>query len=366
MKIAIVTFHEALNYGAVLQAYALQTHLEKSGHEVSFVNWNFPFTLVKGRLQNCLSRSPRQTFRNLHDYVLGLRFAQFRKNHLRVGVRQYGSAEDLIRLPPDADAYIVGSDQVWNPVFAVGPCEKTLWLRFGRSEVRRIAYAASFGLSHLDKTLTSRWSDHAKLFDAVSVREKGGQRLAGRLGRPDAVVVPDPTHLLSPEDYARIAPTHAPMKRPYVFAYIFDTDNGEFLYEVEQTVREVAGLSIRRSRPVSRLRNFLSRGVVGPGKWLSLLRQSQYVVTNSFHGTALSILFHRPFIVVLYQGAAARLNGRVTSLLEILGLEHRAVTTYDRREIERLCHEDIDWEEVHRRLSALRQVGVRFLEDALA
>lgn len=112
--------------------------------------------------------------------------------------------------------------------------------------------------------------------------------------------------------------------------------------------------------------NMIQNGYIGPGDWLSRLSQSNFVVTNSFHATIFSLLYHRPFIVILRAGQDAGANSRVASLLEVVGLPHRAIAGYDCGRIESLCREKVDWDQVDARLQQFREVGIQFLKEALS
>ena len=276
------------------------------------------------------------------------------------------SGFELPNAPPVADAYICGSDQIWSPTGIHANDESAVWLGFGNDHVRRIAYAASFGVPGLDDAVCKRWSGYAQCFHAVSVREKDSVDLMKKLGRNDAVWVPDPTLLLDASEYDVVELKLKEQPAPYFFSYVLGTDNDGLASSVIKTVHKRLGVVPRLSRPYLLSYNLFHSGFVGPDEWLARLHRSVFVVTNSFHGLIFSLLFCRPFIVLLRAQKAAEMNSRVLSLLDVVGLQNRAVSAYDRAQVEQLCREEIDWGRVDARLKMFREKGCRFIRDALA
>ena len=364
MKIAVITFHAARNYGAVLQAYALQTYLQKAGNEPFFINYKFYWNPSFYNPRRWLSRTPRGMTIKINDNILRYVFMGFQNKHLIMSARKY-SGFALQDNPPVADAYICGSDQIWNPNGMHANDESAVWLNFGDDNVRRIAYAPSFGVPDLDDAICKRWSRYARRFHSVSVREKDGVELMKKLGRNDAVWVPDPTLLLDASDYAPVESESNEPKHPSLFSYLLGTDNDELASHVQKTAQKRLGIGTYVSRPLSLSHNLFRSGFVGPDKWLTRLHQSVFVITNSFHGLVFSLIFHRPFIVLLRAQKEAAMNSRVTSLLDVVGLQNRAILECDGAEIERLCHERIEWGQVDARLKIFRETGRRFLRDTL-
>lgn len=370
MNIGIVTYHSSPNYGSVLQAYALQTYLAKIGHTSFFIRWS--------RWESSPSSSSRRTWfrliphkpvQKLYSQAFRRKFRLFSAEHLRSSPLFYSTLDELSANPPDANAYICGSDQIWNPRFVSPNRQPIAWLRFGHSSARRVAYAASFGRSDLDDTLRDRWRQYATALNAVGVREKEGVDLMCSLGREDAQWVPDPTLLLSSDDYARVESSTPENERKYLFSYMVRAgdDNHNVFAKCEEVVRRVRGLRLWRSASRNASTSELLAGhMPGPSKWLRRLHCAAFVITGSFHGLMFSLLFRRPFIVVLRTGAETQLNGRLESILRVAGLEHRAVADYDRELVDRISSEEVDWDSVERRLSEFRAKGQRFLQDALS
>lgn len=368
MKVGIVTFHADANYGAFFQAYALQTYLEHCGHNPFFIRWSRYEATPPAQSRSPFSWVPRKPIQRMYGRVFRRKFRRFAERHLRTSEISYGSFEAIAATPPEAGAYICGSDQVWNPRFVSARRQPIAWLCFGDRAIRRIAYAPSFGRTQLEPELISRWSEYAKGLDKVSVREESGIQLMEQLGRQDAQWVPDPTLLLGPADYAHLGVAAQEQCGGYVCAYIVTAgnDNSVVYAAVKKHIRHHRRLSLWECRPKRRpLRDLLAGKMPGPHEWLGRLRNADFVITNSFHGLMFSLIFHRPFVAILRSGRGVGLNARVESILRIAGLTHRAIADYDSRHVERLCADEIDWGDVDRRLAEFRNAGQRFLQSSL-
>lgn len=363
MNVGIVTFHGATNYGAVLQAFALQTFLKKAGHSPFFVDHHYG-RMPKG-VRRYVGRSRRDTLARWAACRRRSVFADFRRRYLVLSEKAYVCEQDLIENPPTADAYICGSDQIWNPNYLkLRKDERAFWLEFGEKEVRRIAYAASLGVSSLSPDWSRRFAQHLKRFDLVSVREKHAVPMIAELGRSNVVWVPDPALLLTADVYeGSLHLTEG--EQNLVFSYIIDQPVPELVTRTRKCVCKCLSLPCIETYERSSLRILLS-GVPDPCRWLSLLKTSRFVVTNSFHGAIFSLLFKRPFVVLPLEGATAGMNGRIDSLLGRVGLEDRFVTQFDIHRITELCTNSINWDFVGEKMGDFAAIGSAFLAKALS
>jgi hypothetical protein len=366
MKIGIITFHAARNYGAVLQAYALQTYLQKLGHEPFFINYKFHWNPSLYSPRAWLSRTLLGMLSKINDNILRRTFFKFQEKHLVLGSCRYFGFQELLNNPPEAEAYICGSDQIWKPNNMHSSDKPVVWLGFGNDNVRRISYAASFGIPDLDDATCKSWSGYARHFHSISVREKDGVDLMKKLGRDDAVWVPDPTLLLDASEYDIVESKRKEQQAPYFFEYMIGTDNDGLASSVINAVHESLGVVSRKLLPSSFSYNLFHSGFKGPDEWVARLHRSVLVVTNSFHGLVFSLLFHRPFIILLREQKAAEMNSRVLSLLNVVGLPNHAISVFDHTQVERLCGEEIDWSLVDARLNVFREKGFQFIREALA
>lgn len=360
MKIGIITFHYANNYGAVFQSYALSAYLRSIGHEVELIDYQSDDMINGGALRCPLSRTAIKAdiytiyikwrkFRKIstEDHAKAA-FDDFRNKFLTISPRRYTSFTELRDDPPRCDAYICGSDQIWNPPIHVG-VDPAYYLEFAPAGRRRIAYAASFGRNDIEPYYRAEMARLLEKMDALSVREKNGADLVERLTGRSAAWHPDPTLLL--DDYDAI--TTAPAESGYLFTYILREK--EWVEKANQLVAD------KLQAPVIDPH----RKKMSPTEWIGYLKNAKFVVTNSFHGTVFSIIFRKPFVTVGLTGKKASLNDRMLSLLGRAGLEARFLAAYDEEALLRLVDASIDWDAAHSRLKEWRAEAQRYLTGAL-
>ena len=357
MKIAILTQPLRTNYGGILQDYALQTILRRLGHEPVTIDYDCRYTKVRwllGRIKSILkgtkhhiqyphySRSGQE---NLNRFI--------HENIVMTKPVDSPTKEIFDSIHPEV--FLVGSDQVWAPACNV-PIEYlgNMFLDFAPDfKGKRVAYAASFGSG--EWTYTPEWTEKcsklAKKFDAISVREDSGVRLCKDYLGVEATHVMDPTLLLTTDDYnGLLGKPKRSSKR--LFAYILDTsvDKISFL----QGVADKFGLEL-----VIKGANDDLKWEDSIEEWLSDIRDAAMVITDSFHGSVFSILFHRPFLSIVNNKRGA---DRFTSLLNKLGLNDRLIK--DINEINGIINV-INWDAVDQKLNVERESSINFLKNAL-
>ncbi len=361
-----MTFHAAPNHGAALQAYALQTHLQKIGQDTFFINYQLGGGILPRGMYRWISRTPSGTINKI-QYQLRIKpFIRFQQEYLKIGEQYYSDHVQLQNDSPIADAYICGSDQIWNPRFIKKETdEHAYWLDFVPMGQRRIAYAASFGVDELDNEVGYKYANYAKKFHSISVREKGSISLMQKFGLDNVLWVPDPTLLLNKTEYEMIEKKNTIQDKNYIFSYILGFDNAELALLIKKSIGKYFNINCHESYRKSLLHNLIYNGYIGPGEWIANLRQSSFVITNSFHATVFSILFNKSFVVLLRKGYDSGMNNRINSLLDVVGLQHRAVSSYEKSNIEWLCKENIDWGKVDEKVKAFRADGVDFINKSL-
>lgn len=351
MRVATLTFHWATNYGAVLQAYALQQFLARHGYDTEILDYSPRRARRLRTLQNLRSRDVRA-------FVREARLRGFRRRRLRLSARRYSSETDLLEAGGLYDAFVCGSDQIWNEWFSLhgeGGPTRSYFLGFVPSGGRRVAYAASFGTDAPTAGLTEVARPELAQFSAIGVREDSGARAVADMGLPGAVVVADPTLLLSRGDYDRLIAEVSPRRRYPLFAYLLHASQGSATAVVEAA-----------SRVLPAQRHVFRGGPIALPEWLFHLRHAELVITNSFHGAMMSLIFQRPFLVVPVEGAGSTMNGRILTLMRSVGLEERIVGADESARVEDLIKAQIDWDAVGAALDALRRRSEAFLLDALA
>lgn len=358
MKVGIITFHWATNYGAVLQAYALQTYLLKRGHDVQIINYT-PYTGEKSLAKCFKTMRPWLIHHNLLDYLKECRFSQFRKRFLNLS-QSYSSYEFLKKDPPRYDVYICGSDQIWNPTFTKegeGKFTPSYFLDFGGPNVSRIAYAVSFGCVQYPLDLLRNISPLMARFDAISVRENSGKTIMQEAGLKNILVMPDPTLLMEAKDYEALISSRSGTEGKYNFFYM--------LHSGQNLARNLKRYISQKSKNRIIDAGITSHAVIGIEKWLGLIKSASMVVTNSYHGMIFSILFKKPFIVALAQGRQVGMNDRVTTLLSALGLEDRIVEDFNGKLIDDILEKQIDWAITDNRIETLRKNADLFFGSIL-
>ena len=370
MRIGILTFWQTEdNYGQILQCYALQEFLQFLGHETFLVRASsgserkpsfkdqfmdklrtayrlrsFPLYLLKNAFQSGLFLITYGRFREHH---INRGFDSFRKNHLNC--TDIYNLQMLTDNPPEADMFIVGSDQIWNTTDGI------YFLSWAPDSVGKVAYAASFGARVSTPDFCELISPWIKRFDHVSVREQSGVSICQDAGRMDAICLPDPTLLLQADDYMKIAISSRTEKK-YLLAYYLGT-------RTSIDWKEIHRFAIRNHLEVVYV---ASQGQVDKfehtnasvGEWLSLIANAEYVVTNSFHGTVFSLLFGKKFMTYPVHGPLVNMNDRIVTLLSPLGLQGR-IYAGNLDEIKK----DIDYIGVHSVMNSAAEKAKMLLEE---
>ena len=376
MKIGIVTFFRVANYGAMLQANALRRFLESMGHEVVFISHPRVVATKMPLWRVFVSRGLKGVKIKLKNYVrhsitdFAATFPQTKLCRTMDEVRQATA---------DCDAFIVGSDQMWNPMWCSGRHLPLVMLNFAPEGKPRIAYAASFGTTVWREDQDAKQAGELlRKLAKISVREESGIKLANELSsRTDVVQMLDPTLLYSADFYRKIIadagvdiPKH---NRPTVFRYMLDEwDDVSASQKAFEFVKGKLNLKETDSDriPVRGLLAPLCKhlGVtakVSVPEWLAKIAASDFVFTNSFHGTVFAILFHKPFVSLLLRGPMSGMNERALSLLKKLGLESHAVYADDQLAIMAAVESKIDWRLVDEALISQRVKAINFIESAL-
>lgn len=329
MKIKTITCHDVYNHGASLQAYALQTYLSSQGHDVEIIDYKPDYLSNHYKLwsvSNPVFDKPvvKQLYllAKLPGRLIALRrkrkFDEFSQKCLRLTSMRYHSNEELKTNPPKADVYIAGSDQIWNTLFQNGR-DAAFYLDFAPKGTKRVAYAASFATKDVVEEYKPFLRRMLQGFDSISLRERISLPLLESLGRNDGVAVCDPVFLLSREQWDKILPTSS-IEEEYLLVY--DTENSNKLKDIAQSIAKERNLkifNISGSRKSYVDKDFR---VSSPIDFVQLIRDAEFVVSNSFHATAFSLIFQREFCVV---NRSEAINERMLCLLKQYGQQDRLV-----------------------------------------
>ncbi len=341
MKVSIVTIYDYFNHGNRLQNYALEKSLEKLGCEAETLAiapkkimpfcfslaCAFPIMPVTLRL----ARSKKFTKQNLNS-----------KDITKTSIKKLSESS--------IDYAIVGSDQVFNPKYIID-IDKT-FLKFVPSE-KRLAYAASFGISKLPESLEEPFKEGLNGIKGISIRESQGAEIVKNLTGRDVPVIADPTFLLTKQDWEKFGESATLKKKPkkkYILTY--------FLLPKKEYKQKVKGLSKKYGLKVININNFFDGYCSAtPQEFIQLLKGAALVCTNSFHGHALSILLEKPFVSF---PSVKSTGSRIKTLLGITGLEGRnyQVLTEDKLF-------EIDYTNTREKIKIEREKGFEFLKNAL-
>jgi hypothetical protein len=344
MKIGIMTFWWSEdNYGQILQCYALQKYLRDAGHDAYLIRYdpcNDTKTLLWIKIVKAFNPVKLINFLLLKIKIILLEkerkeypryFDDFRNKYIKYSEKIYNSYRELVHDQSDADVYIVGSDQVWNPDLLA--CKKTdlkirsYFLDFGKSVTRKIAYAASFGKENVDDSFIQKITPLLNQFSYIGVREKSGLDICQRCGINDAEWVADPTMLLKADAY-RVLYINEMVKKPekpYCLLYMLSNKNGFQIKEVYDWAKK-KNLQIVYISGNSQHDRYKKEYATIP-QWLGLIDCADYVITNSFHCSVFSLKFQKRFGVVPLTGNVSGMNSRLISLFDLFNLEQRFINS---------------------------------------
>ncbi|ANY20735.1 Polysaccharide pyruvyl transferase [Tsuneonella dongtanensis] len=361
-KVGILTLPLYVNYGGILQAAALYRVLSDQGHQPVFLERrrdrkphkqlarliaeNLPFLDIKG-FRTMARRSGKHR--------------PFIQNNMSVRSRPLRTVSDLRKAVSehDLDAVIVGSDQVWRPEYHGDQTPLAYWLNFvDPRRSKRIAYAASFGKAVWERPdLDGRIAPLLADFHAVSVREASGIEICARhFAYDDAKVMIDPAMLVDRAFYDDIATVPSDAEGTFL-NYILGL-NDTSIEDLTRLGAELPGVSRTKF-----LRLSLGGDDITINDWVGYFRAAKYVFTDSFHGTALSILNEKPFVSLANKRGG---EDRFVNVLGLLGLEDRLVEHADIGKVAELMKQPIDYVAVRARLEELRADATEFLANALA
>lgn len=327
MRIKSITCHDVYNHGASLQAYALQTYLTSIGHEAEIIDYKPDYLSGHFRLWSVDKRYEKfplnvaYNLAKLPSRLIALKrknaFDLFTHKHLRLTER-YANYEQLAKNPPKADAFIAGSDQIWNTRFKNGT-DPAFYLNFVTEKAKKLSYAASFAYNSIQAEHTAFVTRMLSNFDAISVREDSGVALLKKLGYNGCQVC-DPVFLLNTQEWDSLALTDF-SRMQYILVYDFERDA-----EVKQAALRLA--KERNCRilsvgpyPLSYAdKNLIN---VGPDVFVAAIRDAQCIISNSFHGSAFATIFNRDFFVIKRKDG---LNDRMVNYLSHYGISNRLIT----------------------------------------
>lgn len=345
MQIRTITCHDVYNHGASLQAYALQTYLESLGHDVRIIDYkpdylsgHYSLWSVDNPIYNKPIIKQLYLLAKLPKRLIALKrkkkFDEFSHKFFKL-TQRYNNYEELKKNPPQADVYIAGSDQIWNTLFQNGR-DAAFYLDFVPKTSKRFAYAASFATKDVTEECRSFVIKMLQNFDAISIRESISLPLLESLGRNDGIAVCDPVFLLSREQWNSIISSNRIHEK---FLLVYDTEGSEKIKIIAKKLAKAKNLKIYNVSASKLSYTDKDLWASGPLDFIQLIRDSQFVISNSFHASAFSMIFERDFCVV---NRSEGINERMNSLLSDFGLSERLVNNYSDELMSSINYHDIN------------------------
>ncbi len=385
MKIGILThYYNSVNYGGNLQAYALCKVLEAMGHNAQQVQVDH-----SGQYRDLLNPQNSRKFKKLKKLVkkpfkaaafvllpsyrqkrkarkeaaqvLQTAFFNFNRNLIPHGQGVYNTST-IGRVLPQYDAFITGSDQVWNPIWYYPP----YFLTFVPATVPKLSYAASIAQTSLPETVKAQFREDLKDYIGVSVREENAVELLRGVAPAEVECVLDPTMLLTAEQWSEVTSPRL-VEKPYVFCYFLGDDSESRRVAAEYakkhdlllvTIPNAAGLTHKNDVDFGDVR----LADPSPEDFLSLIRHGEFIFTDSFHASVFSVIFSRQFAVFARQGFE-KMSARIYNLTGLFEIPERFCDTEDKVEVSYVeSLPDIDYSIQRPAFLAAKERSLDFLE----
>lgn len=364
MKIGIITYHRAINYGAVLQAFAFKSAFEKLGHTADIIDYRnskieylykevsfFTAKGVKNKLKYLLTCKNEGEKYN--------RFKGFRKDYLALdGDKKAVYKEDLKCLNDNYDLFVTGSDQVFN--INGHDFDKAYFLDFVSDNLKKASYAASFGVSKIDDKYSEVYKELLSGFNNISVREEQGSKIINNLLGFDARVDVDPVFLLTKEEWNNKFNLQDNTQEKYALMYNFELTKVQIetaykLYKMGYKIKYIGN-------PVKKLLPFECeyQRDCGPIDFLKLIYNASYVITNSFHGLSLSLNFNVKVLLEMRK-EGKDVNSRLENIAHLLGLDNKVLN--DISDIDKILNSEFDWASINEKIQNLRQNSIEYLNS---
>lgn len=318
----LLSFVASENYGAILQAVALQYKLQTKGFSAPYLNVRIKHPL-KG-LKFILSLGYR-TVRVFFGYKKRQkRSSAFKSKHLLL-TQEVLNYDDAVRISKPFSSFIVGSDQVWNPNY--GKESQEIYLLCFDNEKPKYSYASSFGVSKIDDSLKSKYKNALEKFNVLTTRERTGKEIIADLGLHSDIVL-DPTLLLSDSEWMQFFHPAPIIKEEYILCYVMNGDNVSIKYIKEYAKclnntnnkrYKIHFIGDKEYKKIIPGYNLITDA--GPKEFLNLIFNASYVITNSFHGTCFAVNFNKKFNTILRR--SNRFNSRIEDLLHDLNISNR-------------------------------------------
>lgn len=347
MKNLIITFCNTSNYGAILQAYALQ-HILNQKNETYLLNYDL-----------CKPKENKTLLRKFISSIINIIFKQKFKRFLRKNSLVTHKIDSIKLLEKEVVKYnnvICGSDQVWN-IDITKKDSSIFMLDFDMPEnINRFSYAASFGTKKISDTAKKKLKKVLPKYKKISVREESAKTILKEIGFENVDVVLDPTLLLEKQEWNKICKKNE-IKEQYIFIYCLE-DTLEFRKTVDYIANKLNLPIVDMCRKKRFKSKTINKPYIGPDEFVSLIKNAEFIITNSFHGTVFSILFEKNFITIEHTTRGTRQK----NILKKLGLDDRLCSNVDKNKINKCLESTINYVDVNEKLSKERREALKFID----
>lgn len=374
-KVGIITILKVNNYGAELQAFALHHKLLQLGFDnevIDYLYYTNPDHIETKGSQRIMDVGLKNKMKWLGHRVVNYlsklkggtnvkteRFRDFHKKNTKLSTT-FKTYEELYSADLPYEIYIVGSDQVWNPIThtSLNP----YFLTFVKSGKKKISYGSSFGVTQVGKSNKDTYRKLLNNIDVLSCREQAGVDIIKQITDREAVRVLDPTLLLTAKEWENVASIEI-NSAPYILLYVLRLS--PFMKDIVKMIHKATGHNVisigRKIEPFDEGIKIINAPDAGPAEFIGYFKNAASVITDSYHGSIFSIIFQKPFYTVIPSRKSN--NSRQINLMELLGLEDRLVRETDHVRLEEM--HNINYQEVEQRLLKERQKSIKYLQAAI-
>lgn len=368
-SVGILTMHRVINYGSVLQAYATQRIVEKLGYKAIIIDYVYPNKYHLKQKHNpirlFLSAIYHTLFPTTNDYKTN-KIIKFRKKYLHLSSDKYQSPDELKIKEHPYDIYLVGSDQVWNPIHMKG--DGSFLLNFISDYKPKISFSSSFAIKELPDRYINYYKRSLEKFDYISVRENNGKELIKKLIGKDISVTLDPTLMLEPTEWKCLMDgkpnKYIDQKYILLYALNYAFDPAPYIYDLLFELQNKTGLKIYSFTELPEIYNDKNIEYIidsSPIEFLQAFECASYVVTSSFHGTAFAVNFGVPLYSVISDTSST--DDRQACLLKALNITNCLIKKNSSIKMpEEIIYER---ENVKKKLNKLRSQSLNYLSEAL-
>lgn len=352
MKVGILTFPNSPSFGASLQMNGLYCALQQLGCEVEIINYKNTYMKDKKHVKFHEKSVVKNAIISALDIPSKYKFNKFEKRMFFFPRKIINEKSDLGIIADRYDYLICGSDQVWNPLITGEDAH--YFFDFCNQSEKKISYAASFGVDNIDDSFANKIAPLLHQFKRISVREEQAVEIIKKLMGIECDLVIDPSMLLTQKYWRSLSKNVGNLPEHYIAKFIFNY-NENIENKIEELSKETGlPVIIIGGTILSKISNKNYTGPIGPDEWLYIIDNADYVVTDSFHGAAFSIIFHKK----LFASLASSTNSRLKTLLKTFKMEDCIIDNFN-------LSNQVDYSNVQKLMDDRRRLSIDFLRNAM-